>query len=118
MTGFMYPRTIAITRPNTAPTAGDAGYLGLQATAETAVVSNVTASIQFDSAGSAPLPNVPGDTVGRTLWKILIPASAGIANGTIQKNDVATDDLGQRYQISAPYWTPLGWTLRTELLKD
>jgi hypothetical protein len=117
MSGFLYPRVIAVTRPTAAPSAGDAGYLGLQQTSETTIATGIRASIQFDSHGARPVSDVPADSSGRSLWKVFIPLSAGIANGTIQKNDILTDDLGNRYQVEAPYWNSLGWNLRAESLK-
>ncbi|MDW3683104.1 hypothetical protein RA280_15365 [Cupriavidus sp. CV2] len=113
---FIYPRTVAITRPNAQTGVGAVGYGGLVASAETAVASALPASIQLDRTGRKPDAGLPGDAAGKTLWKVFIPA-ASAAKGLIQARDVLKDDLGIRYQVTAPYWNSLGYALLVERLE-
>lgn len=109
---FLYPRVVAITRPVGPSGKGYVGYSGAEASEETPVASGVPASIQVDRSSSRQrsddLPAAPPSPV---VWKIYIPAFANIAKGAIEDRDVATDDNGDRYQIEAAYWHPMGWTL-------
>lgn len=117
MPNFIYPRTIAISRPGAAPVAGDGGYSGLPQGSETTVATGIPASIQFSRSGSQPLAKVPSDVAGRaTPVDVLIPRNA-LTNGTVELRDIVTDDLGQRYQVIAPYWDSMGYALRVMLLE-
>jgi hypothetical protein len=40
-----------------------------------------------------------------------------LANGTLKVGDVMIDDLGNRYQVLAPYWDSLGYRLTCALLE-
>ena len=113
---FLYPRTIAITRPNTNSGIGAIGYGGLTPAAETAVVSGLPASIQENKNLGKPEADVPGDALRATQWNIFIPATAA-ALGLIEERDIVTDDLGQRYQISTAYWNSLGYRLGADQLE-
>lgn len=114
---FLYPRTIAITRPtdNTAP-GYNSQYSGSTPAQETPIASDLPASIQLKKDRGRPETGLPGDTSAKSQWTILIPLGAA-ALGTIQTWDVATDDLGVRYQVVAPYWNSLGYALLTERLE-
>lgn len=105
---FIYPRVVQITRTNIAHTAQD----GLNQT-ETVVAANVPASIQLAADRSASTRITPGPTNtndAQPTWKIYIPLTA-LANGTIQKADKVTDDLGVVYTVEAPYWNSLGYAI-------
>ncbi len=110
---FIYPRTLKITRPGAQPSAnvGDQGAApnGDRAT-ETLVLDAVRASIQVRGRQGKSQVGLPADA-DQAEWEILIPRSA-CARGTIQENDFITDDLGERYQVSANYWNSLGYALR------
>ncbi len=112
---FVYPRTISVKRIAAVSAAGNQGYRNPQQSLETSILTGLPASIQFDTHGSRPLPAVPDDTQGRTMWRIFIPKRSA-ALGQIQKNDIVVDDQGTRYQVEAPYWNSLGYALRAELL--
>lgn len=112
---FVYPRVVAITRPNVQTAVGAVGYSGLQASNEAAIASGLPASIQLNKQSGREDADLPGDSA-RTLWKILIPASA-IALGQIQTRDIVTDELGTRYQVAGPYWNSLGHNLLCQLLE-
>lgn len=111
--GFLFPRTIAITRPLTsAPAAGAGDFADLVQGDETPVLSGIPARIELWRIGARPVEHLPGDTPTQPLWKILISWSTSIAPGTILFRDVVTDDGGMRYQvISAEFESSLGWRL-------
>jgi len=109
---FIYPRTIAITRPQPIAGIGLQSYSGLAESNETPIAAGVPASIQLDRAGRKPLPNVPADTDGRGTWRIFFV----LPNGTVEKDDVITDDLGIRYQVTNPYRNSLGYACQVEEL--
>jgi hypothetical protein len=112
---FIYPRTIAVTRPAAQAGVGPIGYGGETIATETAVVSGIAASIQISSGRGIPPTGLPGDAK-RTFWNVLIQLGA-VANGVIETRDIVTDDLGVRYQVAAPYWNSLGYQLLVERLE-
>jgi hypothetical protein len=113
----MYPRLVAVTRPNTNDAPGDRGYSGVTKPDETAIASGLAASIQFTGRLSVPLGGTPSDATDRAGWRIIIPASVAPADGTITERDIATDDLQRRYQVFAAWWDVLGFNLQVELLE-
>lgn len=115
MTGFLYPRTISVTRPGIQPGFGAQGYGGELPSTETSVAMNLPASIQFYRERGANDARLPAD-VGKTYSRVLIPAAAA-ANGLIKTRDVLTDDLGQRWTVVQPYWNSLGYNLMVERLE-
>lgn len=112
---FLYPRSVTVTRPGTQPGVGVQAYGGELPSTETAVASNLPASIQFYRERGANDAHLPGD-VQKTYSRVLIPASAA-ANGLIKTRDVLTDDLGQRWAVSGNYWNSLGYNLMVEKLE-
>lgn len=112
---FLYPRTIAVSRPGTQPGVGAQGYGGELPSTETPVASGLPASIQFYKERGHNEAQLPGD-VGKTYDRILIPASAA-ALGLIRSRDIITDDLGLRYAVVKPYWNSLGYNLMVERLE-
>ncbi len=112
---FLYPRTIAITRPTQPVALGAVGYAGESPSTETAILSGVPASIQADRARGSQGVGLPADSA-KTLWKIFSPRGA-IAVGEAQTRDIVTDDQGIRYQVAAPYWDSMGTQLICELLE-
>lgn len=113
---FLYPRTVAISRPNAQTGFGAQGYSGETAAAETSVVSGLPASIQLKKEGSAPDADLPGDVAKRPFYVVFIPANQ-VTLGTINRQDIVTDDLGIRYQVLANYWNSLGYSLLAEELE-
>lgn len=113
---FLYPRTIAITRPavDTAP-GYSSTYSGLSPSNETAVASGIPASIQLKKEKGRLNTNLPADQEAKSFWTIMIPLGAA-ALGLINVDDIVTDDLGIRYQVTAPYWNSLGYALLAERL--
>lgn len=112
---FLYPRTIAVSRPGTQPGVGAQGYGGELPSTETPIASGLPASIQFYKERGRNEAQLPGD-VGKTYDRILIPASAA-ALGLIMSRDIITDDLGLRYAVVKPYWNSLGYNLMVERLE-
>lgn len=120
--GFIYPRTVAISRPNGTTTAGVQQFQDGTAAQETPIASGLPASIQIDRNAGKPLGEVPLDPAFRGAWRVFIPqpaaAMAGVgAPETIRDTDIVTDDAGVRYQVTHPYWNSLGWQLRCERLR-
>lgn len=114
---FMYPRTIAITRPASDVAVGyQPNYSGLNPANETAVASGLPASIQLKKERGKPDPGLPGDAAAKSFWTVFIPRGSA-ALGLIQTNDVITDDLGVRYQVIGAYWNSLGFALLVERLE-
>jgi hypothetical protein len=113
---FLYPRTVAITRPNTNDTAGDRGYSGVTKAAETAIASGLPASIQLQSKGGTPEGGTPSDAFTMSRYAVMIPQSAA-ALGLIEERDIVTDDLNKRYQVVGAYWNSLGYNLSCTLLE-
>lgn len=113
---FIYPRTIAITRPIAQTGVGAQSYSGELASAESSIASGISASIQMRRKGvSGRNQNLPADAPA-TDWAIFIPLSQG-SLGEIAERDIVTDDLGRRYQVDGAYWDSLGYQLLTTLLQ-
>lgn len=115
MPDILYPRTVTLKRPNATTGIGGLPYGGLLSSKESQVTRPMRASIQYDRLGRAPLTGIPGDTSGRTMWKIFLPDAA---NGTVHARDIIVDDLGVRYQVVADYWNSLGYALQCERLES
>lgn len=112
---FVYPRTVAVTRPTQEAGIGAVGYGGQMPGTEDPVATDLPASIQFRKAHGGNEAGLPGDA-GRSGWRILIPKGAA-ALGLIQARDIVTDDLGDRYQVAGAYWNSLGYNLSAERLE-
>lgn len=110
---FLYPRRIAISRPQQVSQPGYIDdYGGLDPSKETAVASDIPASIQLDRQGQDNRTKLPADGKA-TLWRIFFKRP----NGLLMNHDVITDDLGVRYQVLAPYWNSLGYNALCERLE-
>lgn len=112
MASFLYPRTVAITRPNGQGGVGAQPYGGLKRTAETPIASNVPANIELQKARAGQEAKLPGDVQQITVV-VIIPVSA-LARGVVQARDVVTDDAGVRYQVIYPDQSSLGYKLLCE----
>lgn len=114
---FIYPRTISITRQPVTTGGGVQPYGGMNPGAEQTIYSGLPASIQQKGTGSRPDANLPADAKDRSLWRVLMPLSAGVAAGSVLRGDIVTDDTGQRYQVWAPYVNSLGPNFLAERLE-
>lgn len=112
---FLYPRTVAISRPGQQSGEGALGYGGDTQGAEVSVATGVPASIQERREGQRNPTGLPGDGT-RPTYYVFIPKRA-LARGAILNLDIITDDQGNRYQVTAPYWDSMGHRPTVELLK-
>ncbi len=113
---FIYPRTISISRQSAQGGAGLQPYSGTNPTDEVTIFSGLPASIQLAKERGKPDTNLPADA-GRTLWRILMPLSAGVTASSVLRGDIVIDDAGQRYQVWGPYVNSLGPNLLAERLE-
>ncbi|WP_186122368.1 hypothetical protein [Burkholderia gladioli] len=116
MSSFLYPRTITISRQAVTTGGGLQPYAGANSVAEEVLFSGKPASIQLAKERGKPEIGLPADA-GKTLWKVLMPLSAGVPAGAVLRGDIVTDDAGQRYQVWAPYVNSLGPDLLVERLE-
>ena len=107
MANLLFPRLVRISRPQGNAAPGAQAYSGLSQAKELTIVTAARAHIQPDRQGQAPLAGLPADAAGQPTWKVMVR----LPLGTIQKRDVLTDDLGNRYQAISAAWTPLGTTV-------
>lgn len=114
---FLYPRTISIGRQLLSTTVGVQPYGGMDPTQEQVIYRGLPASIQQTSTGARPDANLPADARSRSIWRVLMPLSAGVTAGSVLRGDIVTDDAGQRYQVWAPYVNSLGANLLVERLE-
>ena len=124
---FLYPRTVSFSRPTITPPTqvGDQGYEAQRGAADAtpesgddvalAGLANLKCSIQLDRQGQANPTNLPTD-VREALWRIFIPGRSA-ALGQITEHDIATDDLGKRYDVVSAYWDSLGYQIKARLLE-
>ena len=121
---FLYPRVVGIKRPNGSPAAtapaGDGGYNADRGDArpgdETTIATGLPASIQLDRQGQRNAEGLPTDARYQPIYKVFIPKSAA-ALGTIQSGDVVVSEIGERFQVFAPYWDSLGYRLGVFVLE-
>jgi hypothetical protein len=99
-------RTISISRPQAQSGMGAQSYSGMTSANEIPIVTGVPCSILQGTKGEKNETALPGDTRS-PWWTILLPASVG----RIMLGDLLIDDLGQRYVVSSPELTALGWRL-------
>lgn len=105
---FLYPRTISVYRSTGTPTPGLQAYSDVSE--QTLVASSIPATIDLKKEVGAQPANLPGDTSRRTYWNINFKGALGL----VMDNDIIVDDLGQRYQVTAAYWTMLGYQVLAE----
>jgi hypothetical protein len=110
---FVYSRTVTITRPGQQDGEGALGYGGQTQASETIVIEDVRASIQERREGQKNGSGLPGDGA-RPTYYVFMPDPAP---DQCQNLDIITDDLGCRYQVTAPYWDSMGHRPTAELLK-
>jgi hypothetical protein len=114
---FLYPNVVTITRQIIPTGGGVQPYGGIQAAKEQVIFCGIPANIQQKSTGGRPDPHLPADAANKSFWRCLIPLSAGITNGMVLRGDIATDENGQRYFVSAPYINSLGPNFLVERLE-
>lgn len=97
-------RVIAILRPQAQEGAGVQTYGGVTTANQQALVGGVPCSILQGTKGEKSESALPGDTRA-SWWTILLPTSLP----RVIPDDIIIDDLGQRYIVSSPEQTGLGW---------
>ena len=107
MPSFLFPNLVRLSRPQGNAALGAQPYSGLSQAKETTIVTSARAHIQPERQGQAPLAGLPADAAGQPTWKVILK----LPKGTIQKRDVLTDELGNRYQAIYAAWTPLATTV-------
>lgn len=117
---FMYPRTVSVSRPPAQAGVGfQAPYAGEDPAGETVIASGLPASIQVRREGQKGPTGLPGDGTKPT-WYVFIKRGAlealGLTAAAIQNLDILTDELGNRYQVIAPYFDSMGPRPTVELL--
>lgn len=117
---FLYPRTVAVHRRAAQSGVGfQPAYAGADPTAETVIATGLPASVQVRREGQKAPTGLPGDGTKPT-WYVFIKRgamkAAGLNDGAIKNLDVIVDELGNRYQVIAPYFDSLGPRPTVELL--
>lgn len=113
---FHYPRKISIERSQQDAAFGKTEYAGVRNSTVVSIAKNVPAAIQFKGPALRPPADLPQDTMRRTMWRILIPGPA-LVGGMVHVRDYIKDDLGVRYQVISPDFSPLGHALLVERLE-
>jgi hypothetical protein len=105
MTDQIFNRVISVTRPVRTFSADT----GLTVTEEP-IADQQPASIQWYSTSSSRAKDYPAPSDSDApvnSWKIFV----NLPLGTIKKGDKITDDLGDTYQVDAPYHTGIFYQL-------
>lgn len=112
----LYPRTVAITRPNILPGVGAQAYSAITEPNESEIASGLPASIQQKRFRGTPESGIPSAAPDRSQWVVFIPSTFA-SLGLTTERDIITDDLGKRYVVIAAYWDSLGYSIECELLE-
>ncbi|MCE9565842.1 MAG: hypothetical protein K8U57_27775 [Planctomycetes bacterium] len=110
---FLFPNTISISRQNSSAAVGSQPYGGVTRANETVIASGIAANVYVDRQGTSPVAKLPADAAGQSTWKIVFRGPKGLA----QSRDIITDELGRRFQVTAPDWGPLVTTCRAQILE-
>jgi len=101
-------RTVTVFRPQQQAGVGAVGYGGNTAQNQTAIVTGFPASVLINAKADNSSVKLPGDT-RQAWWSLLLPPIPG--NVIIQDADVVTDEIGNRYVVSAAELTDMGWRI-------
>lgn len=109
---FFYPHTVEIRRVKTTSSVGARSYSQHSAAAdEDTIIATLKCRLQMGGGGKGRA-GVPTDSNGAApTHTLLVPKSAGLAEGAILAGDVIVDATGKRYTISTPYRVALGWQI-------
>ena len=117
---FLRPRTIKITRQTMAAAdsgfgAGSySGYSGAVASSETVIAESLPANIYLMRTGRALNTDMPGEAILRAIYRVVFSSPDP---SLVDKEDIITDETGVRYQVTAPYWSSLGYSCLCERLE-
>ena len=101
---FLHPSKVSVRRPVADDGVGARPYSGLSRDAEVVVASDLPAHIQLERQGKLPPANLPADSAGQPLWRIVIP---NMPRDGVLARDVLVDGSGRRFQVYAAQWNPL-----------
>jgi hypothetical protein len=101
-------RTVTVFRPQQQAGVGAVGYGGNTAQNQTAIATGFPASVLINAKADNSSVKLPGDT-RQAWWNLLLPPIPG--NIIIQDADVVTDEIGNRYVVSAAELTDMGWRI-------
>lgn len=132
---FLYPRMCSHRRPvsnavqaerNGVSSFGVLGYGGVaQVTdpdpagiAEEIIATGLPCDIAPGGSGKATRTGggLPADSPGPIHWQFTFPKGT-FAKGAMKDRDILIDEEGNRYQVVAAYWTPLGYQPKTVRLQ-
>lgn len=112
--GPLFPRTITFKRPIPPANNGAVGYQGVTEAAETVLISGIIANVAIAASGrNTAGGELPADSPGPIKWTITLPPSVMPTLPLIQERDMAYDDLGRRFQVSAFEPSTLGAKIDT-----
>lgn len=105
-------RTLTVTRPTFTRTLGRVrGIDGDTVATEAVLMSSWPASVVQGTKGEKSDSGVP-DASRLPWWQILMPAIADVA---FETDDILTDEVGHRYQVSSAELSSKGWRITAQL---
>lgn len=84
---------------------------------EIAIKSGIPASMIGTTGRATGVGELPSDAPGPSRWRVYVPQSA-FPKGTIKDRDILTDDQGERLQVSADYFSTIGYRLECVRLEN
>lgn len=114
--GNLYPHTVNFFRPPEQSGEGALAYGGRTAASEIPVTGPHRANVQHKRDGQKPPVGLPADNKA-SMWQIFLPRGA-VAPGVIKDRDIAVDNLGRRFAVTADYSHNLGWRISAERLES
>jgi hypothetical protein len=84
---------------------------------EVAIKSGIPASMIGTTGRATGLGELPSDAPGPSRWRVYVPQSA-FPKGAIKDRDILTDDQGERLQVSADYFSTIGYRLECVRLEN
>lgn len=103
-------RTLTVTRPDGAQSAGVNGYGGVQRTEQMLLLEDWPASVLMARAGAHHGGQLPGQP-GPPTWTVLLPRSAVPAPGPLLTGDLISDRQDFTAVITTVEESTLGWRL-------
>jgi hypothetical protein len=116
MSDLIFNRLVSIARAAINEAADPTGAFNAPvAVNRTALFSSVPAQISAARIGPNPPAHLPGDTAGDAFYDIVF-RPAQFAAGTFAIGDFVTDDTGINYLVVVPTWSPIGYTLTSQVM--
>lgn len=97
--------------PSTKPTTD------LNGPGEVAIKFGIPASMIGTTGRATGVGELPSDAPGPSRWRVYVPQSA-FPKGTIKDRDILTDDQGERLQVSADYFSTIGYRIECVRLEN